>query len=183
MYKKCKLKVQLKKWNPSFSYLKIHWMRLLTRLKKRDSQNIKGNTCLQEWRKISFLWRSILMKMISLLRTKQTSMRLSNRNKGKSRKKNFNHWLSSKDLWRILRKNKETDKIESMSFISVSKIKKSLFKRESKDKGETKRLLKQLQMKIRMLQSSKWEKIFTSRNYGTNSWGKRWREKWNLQFK
>jgi hypothetical protein len=49
-----------------------------------------------------------------------------------------------------LKRNKEKDKKEFMSSRSASEIKKSLSKRELKDKEETKRLLKQLLMKIKI---------------------------------
>jgi hypothetical protein len=49
-----------------------------------------------------------------------------------------------------LKRNKEKDRKESMSSKSASEIKKSLFKRELRDKEEIKRLLKQLPMKIKI---------------------------------
>jgi len=49
-----------------------------------------------------------------------------------------------------LRRSKETDKIELMSFINASRIKKNQFKKELKGNEETKKLQRLLPMKIRM---------------------------------
>jgi len=49
-----------------------------------------------------------------------------------------------------LKKNKKIDKKGSWNYKDVLKTKKKVFKEELKDKKETKILLKQLQMKIKI---------------------------------
>ena len=88
--RKSKLRAQLKRPRARSRCLKIASQRLSTRLKKSYSPNTHICICLKEWRKISSLQRSNHLSTRPLLRTKPTSLISSNRNKERSKRKDFN---------------------------------------------------------------------------------------------
>jgi len=61
------------------------------------------------------------------------------------------------------------DNIEFKNSKSALETKKSPSKKESKDKGGTKKSLRQLQMRIKTLVNSRCEKTCSSKSFGTHS--------------
>ena len=153
-------------------------MKRNTKQTRNFSPKIPTTICLTVWRKISFLKNLCRLPTTHLWRTNPKFLILSNKNKGKWRRRNSNLWLFSRDSWKTLRRNREIDRKESMNFRSAFETKKSQLRTELTSREEIKRLLKLLLMRTKIGVSWRWEKTYTSRSCGTLSWGKRWRRKW-----
>jgi len=153
-------------------------VKLSTRLKRSSLLNNPTFICLTEWKKISLLLSLCHLIMRNLWKINLKSLILSNKSKERSKKRGCNLRLSLKVSWRISRRNKGKDKKEFTNFKNVSEIRKNLYKRESRDKEETKRSLKLPPTRTRIWPSWRWEILYKFKNFGTPSWERRWRKKW-----
>ena len=118
------------------------------------------------------------MLTVTLWGQRAIYMRLNRLSKCKLDKRSFNRGRNWTIWLKSLIMSKKKEKRESSHYRTLSRISKTRYKRESRDKTGRSRLLSKLKMKTQMPKRNKKGIPFSCKSCGVNSSKERWSTKW-----